>query len=48
MFKVMNGVDKIGVDEILSRMYSDRTRDHSLRVKKMRIRTALMQGSYSH
>ena len=38
MFKVMKGRDKISEDELFSRVDSDRTRDHSLRVKKRRVK----------
>ena len=34
MFNIMKGRDKISVDELFNRVYSDRTRGHSLRVKK--------------
>ena len=30
MFKIMKGIDKISVDELLNRVDSDRTRGHSL------------------
>ena len=39
MFKIMKGVDKISEDELFNRVDSDRTRGHSLRVKKRRVKT---------
>ena len=45
MFKIMKGVDKIDVLELLSRKDTFRTMGHHLRVKKMKGRTALRQGS---
>ena len=38
MFKIMKGSDKISADELFNRVDSDRTRGHSLRVKKRRVR----------
>ena len=38
MFKIMKGRDKISADELFNRVDSDRTRDHSLRVKKRRVK----------
>ena len=38
MFKIMKGVDKIRADEFFSRVDSDRTRGHSLRLKKRRVK----------
>ena len=39
MFKIMKGIDKIGVEEIFSRIDSDGTKGHHLRVKKGRVIT---------
>ena len=39
MFKVMKGIDKISTDELFNRVDSDRTRGHSLAVKKRRVKT---------
>ena len=39
MFKVMKGIDKISSAEFFIKIDSDRTTDHSLKVKKMRVRT---------
>ena len=39
MFKIMKGKDKISEDELFNRVHSDRTRGHSLRVKKRRVKT---------
>ena len=39
MFKIMKGRDKISADELLNRVDSARTRGHSLRVKKRRVKT---------
>ena len=44
MFNTMMGRDKINTEEFYSRVDSDKTRDHSLRVKKRRIRTIVRQG----
>ena len=38
MFKIMKGIDKISTDELFNRVDSDRTRGHSLRVKKRRVK----------
>ena len=35
MFKIMKGKDKISADELFSRVDSDRTWGHNLRVKKI-------------
>ena len=37
MFKIMKGINKISADELFNKVDSDRTRDHSLRVKKRRV-----------
>ena len=42
MLKIMKGVDKISAEEILSRVDSERTRDHSLRIK-----TVARQGTFT-
>ena len=38
MVKIMKGRDKISADELFNRVDSDRTRGHSLRVKKRRVK----------
>ena len=38
MFNIMKGKDKISADELFNRVDSDRTRGHSLRVKKKRVK----------
>ena len=40
MFKRMKGIDIISADELFSRVDSDRTRGHSLRLKK-RVKTVV-------
>ena len=45
MFKIMKGMDKISADDLLSRIDSDSTRGHSLRVKKRRVKMVARQGS---
>ena len=47
MCKIMKGVDKISADELFNRVYSYRTRAHSLRVKKRRVKTVVRQGSFT-
>ena len=47
MFKIMNGRDKIRADELFNRVDSDRTRGHSLRVKKRRVKTVVRQGTFT-
>ena len=47
MFKIMKGKDKIGADELFSRVDSDRTRGHSLRVKKRRVKMVVRSGSFT-
>ena len=44
MFKIMKGIDKISADELFSRVDSVRTRGHSLRVKKRRVKTEARWG----
>ena len=46
MFKIMKGIDKISGDELFNRVDSDRTRGHSLRVKKRRVKTVLKALSH--
>ena len=47
MFKIMKGIDKISVDELFNIVDSDRTRGHSLRVKKRRVKTVARQGTFT-
>ena len=47
MFKIMKGKDKISADELFNRVDSDRTRSHSLRVKKRRVKTIVRQGTFT-
>ena len=47
MFKVMKGRDKISEDELFNRVNSDRTRGHSLRVKKRRVKTIVRQETFT-
>ena len=47
MFKTMKGRDKISEDELFNRADSDGTRDHSLRVKKRRVKTVVRQGTFT-
>ena len=44
MFKIMKDIDKISADELFNRVDSDRTRGHSLRVKKRKVKTVVRQG----
>ena len=46
MFKIMKSKDKISADELFNRVDSDRTRGHSLRLKK-RVKTVVMQGTFT-
>ena len=41
MCKIMKGIDKISAEELFSRADGDRTRGHSLRLKKRRVKTAV-------
>ena len=41
MFKMMKDIDKISADKLFSRVDSDRTRGHSLRIKKRRVKTVV-------
>ena len=45
--KIMKGKDKISEDELFNRVDSDRTRDHSLRVKERRVKTVVRQGTFT-
>ena len=47
IFKIMKGIDKISVDELFNRGDSDRTRYHSLRVKKRRVKMVARQGTFT-
>ena len=47
MFKIMKGRDKISTDELFNRVDSDRTRGHSLGVKKRRVKTVARQGTFT-
>ena len=46
MFKIMKGRDKISEDELFNRADGDRTRGHSLRVKKRRVKTVVRPRSH--
>ena len=46
MFKIMKGRDKISEDKLFNRVDSDRTRGHSLRVKKRRVNTVVRQETF--
>ena len=46
MFKIMKGRDKISADELFSRVDSDRTRGHSLRVNRRRVKTVVRNGNF--
>ena len=47
MFKIMKGIDKISAVELFSRVDSDRTRGHHLRVKKRRVKMVVRQGTFT-
>ena len=47
MFKIMKGVEQRDAVEIFSKMENISTRVQSRRVNKMRVGTALSQGSFS-
>ena len=47
MFMMMKGIDKISEDELFNRVDSDRTRGHSLRVKKRRVTMVSKQGTFT-
>ena len=46
MFKIMKGIDKISADELFNRVDSDRTRGHSLRVKR-RVKMVVRQRTFT-
>ena len=46
MFKIMKGIDEISADELFNRVDSDRTRGHSLRLKR-RVKTVVRQGTFT-
>ena len=46
IFKIMKGRDNKSGEEFYSRIDSDRTSGHSLKVKKRRVRTVVRQGSF--
>ena len=47
IFKIMEGKDKISEDELFNRVDSDRTRGHSLKVKKRRVKTVVRHGTFT-
>ena len=47
MYNKMKGRDKISEDELFNRVGSDRTRGHSLRVKKRRVKMVARQGTFT-
>ena len=47
MFKIMKSIDKISAGELFNRVDSDRTRGHSLRVKKRRVKMVARQGTFT-
>jgi len=47
MFKIMKGIDKISEDELFNRGGSDRTRGHSLRGKRRRVKTVARQRTFT-
>ena len=47
MFKIMKGRDKISADELFSILDSDRTRSHSLKVKRRRVKMVVRQGTFT-
>ena len=46
MWKVMKGGDIISAEELFNRVDSEKTRGHSLRVKKRRVKTVVRQGTF--
>ena len=46
-FMIMKGKDKRSADELFNRVHSERTRGHSLRVKKRRVKTVVKQGTFT-
>ena len=47
MFQIMKGGDKISADELFNRVDGGRTRGHSLRVKKKRVKMVVRQGIFT-
>ena len=47
MIKIMKGKDKISTGELFNSVDSDRTRSHSLRVKKRRVKMVVRQGTFT-
>ena len=47
MFQKMKSRDKISADELINRVDSNRTRGHSLRVKKRRVKMVVKKGTFT-
>ena len=47
MFKILKGIVKISADQLFNRVDSDRTRCHSLRLKKRRVKPVARQGNFT-
>ena len=47
MFKIMKDIYIISAEALFSRVDSDSTRGHSLRVKKRRVNTVVRQGTFT-
>ena len=47
MFKVIKGRDNISVEQFFNRIDSDEIRDHSLKVRKRRVKMVIMQASFT-
>ena len=47
MFNIMKGKDKISAEKLFNRVDSDRTRGHSLRVRKRRVKMVVRQGTFT-
>ena len=47
MFKIMKERDIIIAEEVFSRIDSDRTRGHHLRLKKRRVKMVVRQGTFT-
>ena len=47
MFKIIRGIDKISAEELFNSVDGDRTRGHSLRVNKRRVKTVVKQGTFT-
>ena len=47
MFKIMKGIDKISAEQLFSKVDSDRTRGHSLRVKRRRVKMVVRQETFT-